>query len=164
MRVFRNNRNGGLSFLAAQRIRYVPIGDDIELNLGPDPEIVFELVKRRVFRDNLWLRLRAGGVYRRADQPGIAIADDSELAGWDEHTLFEQRIGNYSGRLIEVQIRRQFDGDVTFRSPFDARLHDVRTVEFATRLDPATRTELRYQVSRREGYNREQSRVQLEQE
>ena len=36
-RVFRSNGRDGLSFLATQAIKYVPIGDKIELNLGPDP-------------------------------------------------------------------------------------------------------------------------------
>ena len=47
VRVFRQNGRDGLSFLVAQQIKYVPIGDKIELNLGPDPEVLFELVKLR---------------------------------------------------------------------------------------------------------------------
>ena len=46
-RVFRQNDGHGLSYLAAQTIKYVPIGDKIELNLGTDPEVIFELVKLR---------------------------------------------------------------------------------------------------------------------
>ena len=42
-RVFRSNGRDGLSFLASQAIKYVPIGDKIELNLGPDPEVLFDL-------------------------------------------------------------------------------------------------------------------------
>ncbi len=45
VRVFRDNGRNGLSFLAAQPIKYVPIGDKIEINLGVDPEVIFELVK-----------------------------------------------------------------------------------------------------------------------
>ena len=37
VRVFRDNGRDGLSYLTAQTIKYVPIGDKIELNLGPDP-------------------------------------------------------------------------------------------------------------------------------
>ena len=37
VRVFRQNGRDGLSFLVAQPIKYIPIGDKIELNLGPDP-------------------------------------------------------------------------------------------------------------------------------
>ena len=43
VRVFRDNGRDGLSYLAQQTIKYKPIGDKIELNLGVDPEVVFEL-------------------------------------------------------------------------------------------------------------------------
>ena len=47
VRLFRQNGRDGLSFLVAQAIKYVPIGDKIELNLGVDPEVIFDLVKLR---------------------------------------------------------------------------------------------------------------------
>ena len=37
VRVFRNNGRDGLSYLTQQSIKYIPIGDKIELNLGADP-------------------------------------------------------------------------------------------------------------------------------
>jgi hypothetical protein len=43
VRVFRDNGKGGLSYLTQQSIKYIPIGDKIELNLGVDPEVIFEL-------------------------------------------------------------------------------------------------------------------------
>ena len=52
-RLFRQNGRDGLSFLAGQSIKYIPIGDKIELNLGVDPEVIFELVKLRTRRDDL---------------------------------------------------------------------------------------------------------------
>ena len=52
VRLFRRNGRDGLSYLAAQAIKYVPIGDKIELNLGADPEVIFELVKLRTWRDD----------------------------------------------------------------------------------------------------------------
>ena len=56
-RLFRQNGRGGLSFLAAQAIKYIPIGDKIELNLGVDPEVIFELVKLQSQRDNIWVQV-----------------------------------------------------------------------------------------------------------
>src|SRR5207244_9826470 len=58
VRVFRDNGRDGLSYLAGQSIKYVPIGDKIELNLGPDPNVVFELIKLRASRDDIWMQLR----------------------------------------------------------------------------------------------------------
>ena len=60
VRVFRQNGRGGLSYLTQQAIKYIPVGDKIELNLGPDPEVIFELIKLKAFRDNIWLAWRGG--------------------------------------------------------------------------------------------------------
>ena len=164
VRVFRANGRGGLSYLAAQTVPYVPIGDLIELNLGPDPEVVFELIKLRVFRDNVWLQLHGRQVYHSLDRDGLRVDPDSRVAGWDEHALYSQRIRNYSGRQIEVEVRRSYDGDVLFRSSFAARLHDYRTVEYRARVAAGARAELLHQVTRREGYNRQQDRVEVQRE
>ncbi|HRX72151.1 MAG TPA: hypothetical protein P5329_13480, partial [Candidatus Competibacteraceae bacterium] len=60
LRVFRANGDEGLSYLATQNLKYVPIGDKIELNLGVDPSVIFELVKQKVYRDNLWFQIKGG--------------------------------------------------------------------------------------------------------
>ena len=73
VRVFRQNGRDGLSFLVAQQIKYVPIGDKIELNLGLDPEVIFELVKMKTWRDNIWVQLAGANVFRRVDQPGVQV-------------------------------------------------------------------------------------------
>ena len=108
----------GLSFLVAQPIKYVPIGDKIELNRGPDPEVIFELVKLRVWRDNIWLRLRNANVYRRADEPGVKIEVGSTVAGWDDHAYYSQRIRNYTRKPIDVEVRRCYSGHLA-GLPFD---------------------------------------------
>ncbi|MEA2734546.1 MAG: hypothetical protein QOE14_997, partial [Humisphaera sp.] len=59
VRVFKESgrAGGGLSYVTQQPIKYIPIGDKIELNLGVDPNVTFELVKLRAFRDELWMQL-----------------------------------------------------------------------------------------------------------
>ena len=110
VRVFRDNGRDGLSFLVAQPIKYVPIGDKIELNLGVDPEVVFDLVKLRFWRDNLWMLIGGHDVYRRVDQPGIQIEVNSSVAGWDDHSVYTQRVRNYTAKPIEVEVRRDLSG------------------------------------------------------
>src|SRR5208282_5871983 len=94
VRLFRQNGHDGLSFLANQAIKYVPIGDKIELNLGADPEVIFDLVKLRTWRDELWMRLNAANIFHRVDQPGVQIDVNSSVAGWDDHARFCQRVRN----------------------------------------------------------------------
>ena len=98
-------RSGGCN-----QIKYIPIGDKIELNLGPDPEVIFELVKLRTWRDNIWMQIQGADVYRRVDEPGIQIEVNSSVAGWDDHTLYVQRVRNYTTKPIEVEVRRTIAG------------------------------------------------------
>src|SRR4029079_17413265 len=80
VRVFRDNGRGGLSYLTQQPVKYVPIGDKIELNLGPDPKVIFELLNRRNWRDALWMHIDGGDIYRRVDDGALKIEVNSSVA------------------------------------------------------------------------------------
>ena len=138
-RVFRQNDGHGLSYLAAQTIKYVPIGDKIELNLGTDPEVIFELVKLRTRATRSGCRSTAPNIYRRVDQPGVQIDLNSAVAGWDDHVHFAQRIRNYTEKPIEVEIRRSFPGDAVFRSGLAAKNFDYQTVEYTAAVAAESR-------------------------
>jgi hypothetical protein len=162
IRMFRANGAGGLSYLATRPLQYVPIGDRIELNLGANPEVIFELVKPRTLRDNIWMRITRGNLYQRADDPALRVDVDSEVAGWNEHEIFTQRIRNYTDRAIHVEVRRQYAGDVTFRSRLEPLLHDFQTVQYETDVEAGATLDLYHEVITRQGYNAEQNRVLLE--
>jgi hypothetical protein len=162
VRIFRDNGRDGLSYLFSRPIKYVPIGDKIELNLGPDPEVIFELVKLRVFRDDIWMKMHGMDVFRRVDDGAGQIEVKSDVAGWDEHAVFSQRIRNYSARPIDVEIRRSFDGHVVFRNSLKATLHDYHTVQFTTTVDAGKKTDLLFEVLSHEGRNSKQNNVTLE--
>lgn len=162
IRVFRANGRDGLNYLSAQPLKYVPIGDKIELNLGVDPVVTFELIKRKVFRDNLWFQIKGGNLYRKLGEDGMKLELDSQVAGWDEHTSFRQKIRNDTGKPISVQIRRDYPGDVLFRSPLNPILHDFQTVQFETEIPAGGKAELDYELITRQGYNQKQNRVELQ--
>jgi hypothetical protein len=104
VRVFRDNGRDGLSYVTQQQVKYIPIGDKIELNLGVDPEVIFELVKLRVFRDNLWLQINGQTELRKIDG-AVIKQENASLVGWDDHEIYSQRIRNYAGKEIEVPPR-----------------------------------------------------------
>ena len=161
VQVFRQNGSNGLSYLATRNIKYVPIGDRIELNLGKDPEVVFELIKEKVSRDNIWVRINKGRVYKKVGDGSFIVDHKGTVAGWDEHQQFNQRIRNYTDQNIRVEIRRGYPGDVTFRSRLDAKSHDYRSVEFSTEVSAGDRADLRHEVITRNGYNAKQQRVKV---
>jgi len=161
IRVFRANGQEGLSYLATQNLKYVPIGDKIELNLGADPAVIFELVKRKVYRDNLWFRIKGGNLYRKLGDDGLKLELDSQVAGWDEHTVYQQKIRNYSDKPIHAQIRREYPGDVVFRSALNPTLHDFQTVQFEVDVQAGEKAGFDYEIIARMGYNQKQNRVEL---
>ncbi len=161
VRLFRRNDTGSLSYLTQQSIKYIPVGDKIELNLGVDPNVVFEVVDLRTFRDNIWGSINAK-IRRRFDDPGgVRIEDRGRVEGWDEHTIYAQRIRNYTGKPIELEIRRAFGGDATFVSRLDTKSHDFQTVQFTTRLDTGESRDLLYELVQRQGSNQKQNRVEI---
>jgi len=161
VQVFRQNGRNGLSYLTTRNIKYVPIGDRIELNLGKDPEVVFELIKEKVSRDNIWVRINKGRVYKKVGDGSFIVDHKGTVAGWDEHQKFNQRIRNYTDQSIRVEIRRGYPGDATFRSRLDAKSHDYRSVEFSTEVSAGGRVDLRHEVITRNGYNAKQQRVKV---
>ncbi|MDB5320796.1 MAG: hypothetical protein JWN40_2427 [Phycisphaerales bacterium] len=162
VRVFRDNGRDGLSFLTQQAIKYVPIGDKIELNLGPDRNVIFELIKLRASRDEIWMHVDGVDVYRRVGQPGVQVEVNSSVAGWDDHELYTQRVRNYTAKPIEVEVRRAFPGHVVFRSQLKATAHDYQTVQFTATVEPGKKSDLLFEILRHEGRNSKQNNVTIE--
>ena len=84
VRLFRENGHDGLSYLTAYQTKYVPIGQEIELTLGPDPQVVHERLRLRSWRDNFWFQTHRPKVYFSPAQ-GHRIHPNYTVAGWDDH-------------------------------------------------------------------------------
>ena len=162
VRVFRDNGRDGLSFLVAQSIKYVPIGDKIELNLGPDPEVIFALIKLRAWRDNIWMHLNGTSVYRRVDDGRIKIEINSSVAGWDDHAVYAQRIRNYSDKPVDIEVRRSFGGHVMFRSSLPAKNFDYHTAEYTQEIVAGRKADLLYEIVQHQGHSKKQDNVTIE--
>jgi len=159
--LYRDNARDGLSFLVQQRTEYVPIGQEIVLNLGPDPEVIHERIRLRTWRDHFWFLRKSLKVYYSPDE-GHRIDVHDTVAGWDEHELWIERIRNYRPKPIDVEIRRNFEGHVLFRSQLDPILYNYRSPQFRARIDPGQKKDLRYELVHHNGYNKKQDNVTLE--
>ncbi len=161
-RVFRDNGREGLSYLVQQTVKYIPIGDKIELNLGSDPELLFELRKLKVRRDNLWLQVNGKSEFRKIGEDGVKVVENSSLVGWDDHEVYSQRIRNYSGKDINVEVRRTIPGHVVFRSLLEPKLHDYQTAEFKAKVPAGKTADLLFEIVRHQGRNAKQNNITLE--
>jgi len=155
------NSGGGLSFLARQTVKYIPIGDDLELNLGVDPDVGFELITQRTFRDNVWMREQGVKVLTRVDKPGVRIDRRATVVGWDQHMVMTRRVRNDTPREIDVEIRQAVLGDAAFISRLNATRFDNQNVVYGGTLSPGERYDAVYQVSTKQGTNAKQSRVEI---
>jgi hypothetical protein len=162
VRVFRDNGRGGLSYLAQQAIKYVPIGEKIELNLGTDPEVVFELVKLQSRREMVWMQINGTNTFQEVGRDATEQEVNSTVVGWSDRVLYSQRVRNYTNRSIDVEIRHSYDGHIDFRSQLEPQLYDYRTVEFHVRVEPEETKSLPFEVIQRQGRNAKQNNVTLE--
>jgi len=161
-RLFRDNGRDGLSYLTQQQIKYIPIGDKIELNLGPDPEVIFELIKQRAGRDNLWVQLNGTNRYQQIGGTDVVRVQNTSVAGWDDRITFDQRIRNYSNKPIDVEIRRTYPGHIVFRSQLEPKLFDYQTAQFQARVAAGEKKDLRYELVQHNGYNDKHQGMSLE--
>ncbi|BBO30578.1 hypothetical protein PLANPX_0190 [Lacipirellula parvula] len=162
VRVFRNNGRDGLSYLAQQTVKYIPIGDKIELNLGVDPEVVFELVKKGVSREKIWTQIHNTNTFKLVGDDARREEENASVVGWADRTEYEQRIRNYTAKPIDVEIRRTYDGHIAFISGLEPKLHDYQTVELKTQVKPGEKETLDFTIVQQQGTNVKQNNVTLE--
>ncbi|MBL9149317.1 MAG: hypothetical protein JNM94_11540 [Phycisphaerae bacterium] len=160
-RLFRRQPTGGLSVIAFVPTKYVPIGQEFEFNLGRDPQVIFERLATRTWRDDFW--------FKRGDQQklysptkGDRVNDNDTVVGWNDHVARVERIRNYRGAPIDVELRFPIDGDVTFVSSLNPTLFDFQTPDFKTTVGAGARKDLAYEVVSRKGTNATQNAVKLE--
>ena len=162
VRVFRDNGRDGLSYLTQQATKYIPIGDKIELNLGRDPEVIHELIKLRSFRTDLSLQINGTSEFRKIGGDGAFKEENATLVGWDDHEILSERIRNYSGKPINVEIRRTHPGHIIFKSSLEPKLHDYQTVELHTTVPAGKKTDLLFEIVRKQGTSAKQNNITLE--
>ena len=161
-RVFRQNGRGGLSYLTQQTLKYIPVGDKIELNLGNDPEVVFELIKQKSYRDNIWMRWNGGRITQRVDDGAVKVAVNATVVGWYDHTVYAQRIRNYTPKAINVEVRRTYGGDVAFKGELPGlKLFDYQTPEFTVDVPASAKQDFGFEIITRQGTLSKQNRVEL---
>ena len=133
----------------------------INTYLGADPEVIFELLKPRISRDNLWVQINGTNRYHQIGGNEVVQVQNTSVAGWDDRIVFNQRIRNYSGKPIDVEIRRTYPGHAVFRSVLEPTLFDFQTVQFQKRVPAGDKADLLFEVVQHKGYNEKQHNVTL---
>jgi hypothetical protein len=88
--------------------------------------------------------------------------ENASVVGWNDRLSYQQRIRNYTARPINVEIRRPYEGHVTFVSQLEPKLHDYQTVELTAQVEPGAKKNLDFTVVQHLGRNAKQNNVTLE--
>jgi hypothetical protein len=148
IRVFRDNGRNGLNYFTAQKTKYIPTREKIELNVGTDDQIVYERLVLDVARSNF--------VYDNRHRP-------PRVNGWDETRKWQEEVRNYRAKPITIEIRHVLQGDVEFAAEAvgGLKLYDYRTPEYTMTIPSRKPTKWVTEGTFHLGVNAKQSRVRL---
>ncbi|UCD50127.1 MAG: DUF4139 domain-containing protein [Phycisphaerales bacterium] len=142
LKVYRDvGGNKHLSYVGQSEFKYIPVNEEVELNLGPVADVVVEPVLKNYKTDSY-----------RFDRRG-------NVSGWDEIRTFEVKVRNTRGIPVKVEVRRNFNttywtlartGDVDEFEKVDAD-----TVEFTLQLPPRSQKVFAYSATTYQGTRRE---------
>jgi hypothetical protein len=132
------DEHGYLSYVGGTDVKYIPVNEEVELNLGPARLVKVEPTLMEFRTDNY--------VY---DKKG-------NIAGWDEIRTWNIEITNTRMLPIEIEITRGF-GTAYWKLETDAAYekHDATHARFKLNVEPRTKRTLEYTVTTYHGVREE---------
>lgn len=136
--VYADDGRQGLRFEGTTNHKYIPVGDEVELNLGSDGMVLYEtrtMASRRMNFD--------------------FSSNGDTVRGWDEVSTIELEISNARDRSVPIKLTHYFDGDWTINSTTRDGYEKVdnRTVRWEFDLPAATTETIKLEVLVRQGTN-----------
>jgi hypothetical protein len=131
LKVYRNAGDvGHLSYTGQSSFKYIPVDEDVELNLGAVANVVVEPKLMNFQTENY-----------RFDRRG-------DVSGWDEVRTFKIEVKNTRDIDVKVEIKRNFNTtywNLSQSGDFDKFEEvDKDTVKFTLMLKPRSKTEFGY--------------------
>jgi hypothetical protein len=105
VRLFSEYQNKDLAYVGGTEVKYVPIGDRVEVNVGPDSDITMT----RRLKDQRITNVVARQYKRRLDNTYVMYYD---LVDYDETFVYEEEV--VSGKPVDVkaEVERRFEANV----------------------------------------------------
>ena len=130
-----------LSYVGQSEFKYIPVNEEVELNLGPVADVVVEPVLKNVKTDSY-----------RFDRRG-------NVSGWDDIRTFEVKVRNTRDIPVKVEIRRNFDTAYWTLARTDEvdefEKIDATTVKFTLELAPRSQKTFAYSLTTYQGTRQE---------
>jgi hypothetical protein len=139
MKVYRTvDDNQHLSYEGTSSFKYIPVGEDVELNLGAVSDVIVEPKLMDEKTDNY-----------RFDRHG-------NISGWDEIRTFQLEIKNTRDLPVKIEIKRNFGTQAwDIKNIGDAKKYyekvDLDTVKYTLTLEPESEKTLEYELTTYQG-------------
>ena len=124
-----------LNYLGATAVKYIPINESVELELGADQNV---LVKPTLMN---W------------EKTNLAFDDNGNVKGWNIKETWKLELQNSRDIAVTVDVRRNFIGDWTLTTPDTNEKVDANKVKFLVPLKAREKRELTYELLTRLGTN-----------
>jgi len=131
LKVFRTaDASEHLSYVGQSSFKYIPVDEEVELNLGTVDDIVVEPKLMDYKTEN------------------YKFDSDKDITGWDEIHTFKIEVRNTRSVPVEVEIKRNFDTqywDISRTGDFgEYEKYDLDTVKFTLTLKPRSARKFGY--------------------
>ena len=123
------------SFIGRTSVKYIPIGESVEMELGNDLEV---LVKPALMN---W------------EKTDIKFNAQGNIAGWTTKETWEFEVQNSKEIDVMLDIRRNFAGDWTLATAAPYEKVDATKVKFVLPLKPREKQKFSYELTVRHGTN-----------
>ena len=136
VKAFRRASDDGLyQYVGATQVKYIPIKETVELELGNDPEVMI----KPVLMD--WQK---GEI--KFDQHG-------NVSGWTTKETWQFEVQNSKEIEVVLDIRRNFQGDWSLATQAPHEKVDANKVKFIVPLKPREKRTFSYELTTRNGVN-----------
>jgi len=136
VRVFRTkDAERLLSYVGRTRVKYIPIDEDVEMELGHDPQV------------------RVEGKLMEWQKDNIHFDRHDNVDGHDIHEKWQFEIQNSKTIPIEVDVRRHFGGDWRISTNDAYEDVDANTVKFVRQVQSGETVTFSYLLTKRHGMN-----------
>jgi hypothetical protein len=144
LKVYRNvDDEAHLSYTGASNFKYIPVGEDVELNLGAVSDVIVEPKMMDVKTDNY-----------RFDRKG-------NISGWDEIRTVRLTVKNTRDLDIKIELKRNLNTrywDIDNLDDADSYFEkvDLDTVKYTLTLEPETEKVIEYVLTTYQGSRTEE--------
>jgi len=129
----RADEQGHLAYVGGMDVKYIPVGEEVELDLGPARLVEVKPVLMDYKTEN------------------YKYDNDGEINGWDEVRTWKIEIANARTLLVDIEVTRGFETAYWTLKPPDAAVsyekHDVTHARFRLSIEPRRQRVFEYTVT-----------------